>query len=477
LSYYYPQAAVSLRILFENFGSKSPLSNREHALNITPKRVTVSINDYTKADTFTCELDYKNFPFDPRTIRAAGVTMFIQDQKTTVDAGGNFKQIEPKATTFGLASNAVFVGFADKDAIGFDEDKRTITLEGRDYTSLLIDAPLDKKDPISLHLPLNVAIQQLLAGLEATKQIKVILRGITSIPAIGILDPSYNPLGGKKNKKKNATYWDVIQDLAATSGIIAFIELDKLVLTKPNALYDRTKLKQFVWGKNLSSLNFERKLGRVKDFNVAVRSLDARGKKVVTAKIPEEATQGWSVKTGIPLERVQTEKISPDGKPVKKDANFLAFRLPNIPNKAHLISVGEKIYEEIGRQQIEGGLETKDMCVTEGDVRSSALPGGINKGIEFDVTKIRNGTPIEIHIDQDDIAAIKRTASRDEKVNYLIQRCYEPAIAQLFAETLGKFDTPFYTKAVEFTLDETDGFKMSLDFINFIEIPQSLVSF
>lgn len=473
MTMYYPQAAMSLRILFENFGKLDPLSNQEYSLNVTPRSVTVSINDYTKADTFSCEIDYKNFPFDPRTIRACGVTVFIEDMRAQTDQFGRPKIIQPVAPDYFGKTNAIFIGFADENNIEFDEAKRTVRLSGRDFTALYIDTPYDIVEPLSLATPLENVFAFLSARLKATRDMKVLNKAGDTLPSLGQFAPDFNALSAQRNKSRNESYWDVIQDLARRAGLIVYVELDKLIINKPNALYDRKELKQFVWGKNLNRLAFSRKLGRVKNFNIEVRSMNIEKKEVLKVKIPEEASLPWVTKTGIPRKRVQVDNLLPNGTVDKKDANFIVFRLPDIASKTHLTSVAENIFEELGRQQIEGSLETRDMCVREGNVSA----GIRTPGVEFDVTKIRNATPIDIRIQQDDIEAIAREKDRGAKVKYLIDRCYDPSVAYAFADSLGKFDTPFYTKAVEFTLSQDQGFKMRLEFINFIELPQSLVRF
>ena len=484
---YYPQAAASLRLLFEDFDGKAKFSGKEHVITITPKNVSVARNDYTKADTFKMDLDYKAFPFDPRSLRAVGVTIFIEDMKFPYDEGVQ-RRIEPRDVTFKGNDNAIFIGFADKNMIKFDDNNRTVTLEGRDYTALYIDSTYDNKEPINLTTPLENVIASLSGQLAGTKNIQVIAK-VDNIPTLSQFYPDFNPLATTRSKKKQESYWDVIQELARKAGLIIYVELDRLIISKPNAIYDRKKMKQFVWGKNLSTLEFERKLGRVRDFNIYVRSMNIEKKEVIEAKIPEEASREWAVSRGIPAKRVTIEKLAPDGKKNTQDAKFLSFRIPDIASKEHLVDVGQSIYEELGRQQIEGSFESFSMCTMEGDSRDfSSKPG-----VEFDVTQIKNATPIDLRVLEreqiDNQVALELGVpaqnlvkedliSRDVKsslrAKYLIQNGYSSQVAEALADVIGRFDTPFYTKAVQFDFDIESGFKMKLDFINFIELPQSL---
>lgn len=489
MTIYYPQAAVSLKILFENFDQESPLAGKEYNIKMTPRRISVAINDYRTADTFNMELDYRSFPFDPRTLRAVGVSIFVEDMGKPYDDNGQIR-IEPKDTTYKPDSNAIFLGFADKNSITFDDNNQTVKMEGRDYTSLYIDATYDNASPISMDTPLENVIAKLSNQLRATRDIRIKLN-VDDIPTLSEFYPDFNPMGLTRSKKKQESYWDVIQELARKAGLIIYVELDQLVISKPNVVYDRKKMKQFIWGKNIATLDFERKLGRVRNFNIVVRSMNIEKKEVLEAKIPLDATREWSISTGIPKKVVTIEKLGPDGKKLPpEDAKYLAFRLANISSKDHLIEVGQSIYEELGRQQIEGSFESMEMCVREGDSRDFKN----NPGVEFDVTKIRNATPIDLRIfERDQIDSqvatelgisieqlakndtAHRGVARDLRVKYLKQRCYPEKIAQALAETMGKFDTPFYTRAVQFDFDSETGFKMKLDFINFIELSQRLI--
>ena len=475
-SFYNPKTALTLRLVFEDYkqGSDARLA-KVYKVQCRPKRVEVNINDYTQADTFSCELDYKNFPFDPRALRALGVTVHMEDTND---------EIIPSE------SNAIFQGFADEDTIELDENSRIVKFEGRDFTSLLIDAPYPKQSTIALSTPLDDIISQIISSLPAVQNIRVENRTGEKLPTLGQFAPDFSAMGGQKNVKRDDTYWDVIQDLVSRAALIAYIELDTLVITKPRVLYNSNKAIQFIYGKNLKKLHFKRKLGRQKNFNIRVLSLDLEGKSVVEALIPEQASEEWSKSIGIPRTRIKIPRaeVKSYGKDnVKKgvttavssgsprsaakgeedqDAPFLTFRLPNIKNKAHLINVGEGIFEEVGRQQIEGSMATREMLMVQDDSK------------KFDLLKLRTGSPVAIEIAQQDMEAIRRAAAMSDRVNYLRSAGYtdeaSSGIVSAMALSTGKMPMVFYTKAVRYQLDE-QGFELNLDFVNFIEIGNRLL--
>lgn len=500
MSVYYPQGVVVLRVLLEDFSTKSVRLQKTYKWTVIAKELKVNLNSYSEADTFDCTIDYKNLPFDPRIIRSLGVSIHIENKKQIFDlaTGGGLDPITP------TKDNVVFQGFADNDSITLDESSRVVKIEGRDFTSLLIDREY-LGDPILLTKPVNKVIRDLLDQLPQTKVdpadkgqgLEIELLGLEEkdLPTIANLTTSKGPLDGAKNARKKRSYWDKIQELVNDSGLIAYVSIDKLVITKPRNLYDRAKSKVFVYGRNVKNLEFERKLGRQKGFNIRVVSLNLKDKKLEEARIPEEASDEWIKDIGIKKEaiRLPVAKVAgPDNQeqgatdPEGEVAPYMTFKVSqDITSKEQLVKIGEKIYEELGRQQIEGKLTTMEMKVYN---KESGF---------FDATKFRVGTPIEIRIDQGDLEGLNkllppaaRNAEQDKEaqkgieqrqraiVDFLKRRGYvgeKGQIAEAMAEALTRFDTPFYTKAVTFSLSQDRGFSMDLDFINFVEIPKNLV--
>lgn len=462
MSFFYPQAVIGLNIRWEDFeGSDDSILKESREFQVLAKRCTVTINDYTKADTFEAELDYKNFPFDPRVLRAVGITIHMEDKERVFRKNNQLDLLVPSV------DNTVFQGFVDEENIDFDDVNRIVRFEGRDFTSLLIDAPYDGKAIDLGSGRLDQIIQQLLDPLPSVNEgkLKIDVRipgGAEALPLLSKFAPDFSPLGRSRSGKKKEFVWDIIKELVSRAALIVFIELDKLVITEPRALYGDSTPTQFVYGRNLKSLNFKRKLGRQKGINIVVRSLNIENKELLEAKIPEEATAEWANSISISAARQKIQEIDTKGEVKEKDAPFMAFNIPNVVNKDQLIEIGQGIYEEIGRQQLEGNLETFDMCALQREADKSFT--------EKNYLVLRNGSPINLEIDSIDMKELSRDTSVAAKEKFLISRCYTPKVAASLARTLGKFDTRFYTREVEYTMDQDEGFSMRLGFINFIEL-------
>lgn len=475
----YPQCTVVLRVRWEDFGDKTKESLQHvYELPILARSVTVNINDYTQADTFNVEIDYKSFPFDPRSIRACGVTIYMENVGRIYQDDNALEKLVPKR------ENAVFMGFADEESISFDDMKRTVRMEGRDFTSLLAD----RKYPhgtLSLEQPVDLVLKGILGSLKETQELKLLnlvtLNGGT-MPILAKFWGEQNRMAGMHNSPADQSYWDLIQEIVSKAGLIAYIELDQLVLSTPRVLYDDKKAKVLVYGKNLLNLEYKRKIGRMKGFNVIVRSLSLRDKEVISAKIPAEATEDWSKATGIAAKENHLQTLKPDGTPVDvsktgnsnqvaQPAPYFSFRVADVNDKLHLVRIGESIYEEMSRQQIEGSCETKDMEIPEWTRTES---GKIVSREAFDILKLRVGTPVSIEIDQGDLKGISRLSSQAERVRFLLSRGYKQRVADAFAETIGKYKSIYYTRAVTFTMAADTGFKAKIEFVNFIQLPRAL---
>lgn len=481
MSYYYPRAAVKLRILPEDFQlSSDPTLQQVLEIIVQAKNVTVTVNDYKTTDTFSMDIDYKSFPFDPRTIRSCGVTIYMQDMERQEKDDGTINTLVPGAATKLNANltNAVYSGFVDEETISFDESKREVHFDGRDFTALLIDQKYKVNAPISFNSRLDVALTTLLAGFSATSQIKVVNKtkdangNTIALPIIASYDPAFGaPMTGMKNVGAKESYWEIIQDMVNRAGLICFVHLDQLILTTPKNQSDNTDDIKFIYGQNVKSLTFKRKLGRFKGFNIQVRS--RVGKRVLTAKIPEEATAAWAAAFGVSRDPVRLPTLRPDGSLDPNTQNFapyITFPVPNIGNKDQLIRIGQTLYEQYSLQQLEGSFETLEMLGrgqtkdTTGDTRQSFT--------QYDLTQISKGQSIVLEIDTDDLAEISRLKDVPSREQYLIRRNYDRNVAAIFAKTMGKFSPRFQIKSYTMTMNNTDGWKLKVDFQNIIDLTQ-----
>lgn len=449
----YPQAAVVLRIVWEDFGTRSPELSQVYTFEVLPKRVSVSLNNYKEADTFDVELDYRVFPLDPRFIRSCQITIHIENMERLVDERGKAVRIQPRAPSTGDKHNTVLMGFVDTHNIDLNDNTKTVLMKGRDFTSLYTDIPWTGK-AVPLSQSVDKVIEGIIAQLKTTGDIKVENRtGLSTLPILSKIAPDLGELAGTRGAKRKESTWDVIQEIAAKAALIAYIELDKLVLTIPQVLTDPNKAVNFFYGHNLKTLSFERKVGRSKGFNVRVRSINGKG--VLVADIPRESTS-----LDIKGKDITVTKQTSKGQKVQTEeepAPYYTFAVSNVASKEALIKYGENIFEEMSRQQIEGKFETQDMKSFD------------NYRNVIDLTKLRNGAAIAIDISPQDMREMRRVSTSQERMRYLLGRGYQTQVASVIANNYSKFSTPFYARDVAMEFNQESGWRLTVDFINRIE--------
>lgn len=512
MSYYYPRAAIELRLLPEDFMNKTDASKQTpQRLLVQAKDVTINRNDYRTTDTFSLEIDYNSFPFDPRTIRACGVAIYVQDVGANYNEDGSVKKIIPGDTdVITGASNCIFLGFADTDEIVFDDNGRKVKMEGRDCTALLIDQKYQVNTPIFPTQPLDVVLKTLLSTFKATSEIQIVNNtGSPVFPTISQYQPNFgdkyanglNTGGGKRE-----TYWDIIMDLCDRAGLICYmgttskngkifpalylsspknqgLGIDPITGQPATETLDDIKI---IYGKNVRSLNFKRKLGRLKGFNIQVRS--RVGKKVIIAKIPEEATAAWGIGFGFQQQGgisadpsspatnfapIQIPVLKPDGSldtTQNHIAPYITFNFPKVSTHAALVQIGQHIYEQYSFQQLEGEFSTKEM-LGRGTTKSNKTSFK-----QYDMTQIVKGQTFCIEIDPDDLADISRLATIGERTDCLIRHGYDRNVASIFASTLGKMSPRFQLKSYSLNVNESNGFKLDVQFQSIIDISQRTIS-
>jgi len=390
----------------------------------------------------------------------------MEDRKSIFSGRGNSLNL-----LIPSEDNNLFVGYADKEAIEFNETSRTVSIEGRDLTSLFTDAKYLGK-PVALTVPVNIVIENLVKQQDSTKSMEVINLLDEDLPILSKLGSDLSTTSSLVNPKRNSSFWDMIQDIIDRAGLICYVDRDKLVINKPRNLFKKQKVKNFIYGKNLSKLSLERELGRHKGFNILVRSMNLKDKKLYEAKIPKDSGRedlGGGIEVTIPQLDSKGKKIDP-----QKPAPYLTHNIADVFSKEKLIEIGESIYEELSRQQIEGSLETKEMEIPETpylkDKEGSYTPFSSRESEPVNFSTIRNGTAIQIFIDISDLEKIRTISSMQERKKYLRLQGFSSKVSSALAESLNRASYTFYTKSVNFRIDQDSGFSMDIKFINFIEL-------
>ena len=474
---YYPKILVQVDAILHDYGDST--QKPEFHFIISPVSCSVNINAYNLADTFDLQIRYEDLPFDPRLIRSLRVTIVALDLKelrdfTSQDIKNNLDKV-------------IFTGFADTHTIRMDKTERLIRIEGRDYTALLIDSTFDNANledeegkrtrKIRLDRPVKQIIKDLLSNVPAAKNIEIDDRSgrgdenfKKSVPNFSLVSGEEVSDGLYHYADKNENYWDVIVSLCESAALICYIELDKLVLTTPRILYQggiqNKKTFQFVYGFNLMNLEFFRNLGKKRKFNILLKSFNMRENKRIQVSIPRDANKSWADAMNVDKAIQKVKELNAEGVAESRNAPAFTFLLNN-QTKEQLIEYGQKVFEEIVRQQVEGSCETHEMRITD------------DKGIEFDITQVKIGSPVKIEILQEDVKNILRAGSGGDKItdgqriSYLVRRGYPRRVAEdlikAVAKGTGKLRPIFYVREVIFDFSD-QGFACRIGFVNYIQL-------
>ena len=446
-----------------------------------PISVNVNINRYSEADTFDAVMRWEDFPFDPRLIKNALVTILIVDLKKL----GNLSDFKLKQAK----DKALFIGFVDEYSVRLEQSTREIVLNGRDYTTLFLETKFDnanlddvtgkRRRKIDLRRSLVDIITDLKSNVPGAENISIVpAEGFVPPSNVAVASPGFSLLNGQTSTdgrntyvQKHENYWDVIQNICESVGVICYIRRDTLVLTNSRILYHKEsyatkKPIPFLYGKNISTLSFKRNLGRKKRFNILLKSWNVKTNTPFKVSIPRDANDDWIRATNIKKGVQMIQTLDAQGNQITKDAPSFLLAYRN-KTREELILIGQAYFEEIVRQQIEGEFETREMVVND------------DQGVEIDLTQIAVGTPILLEIVQEDIQYISRkthegnTITDGKRKAYLIRRGYSAETASILidavAKTSGKIRPLFYLRGANLSMN-SQGFTLRCDILNMIEL-------
>ena len=511
-----PAQVTYLPLILE--GQKDQLS---WVMGRIPKTASVDLSGYRQAGKFSCTFDFRDLPFDPRIIRAIGVEIHLG----VVEAGA-FGQGMVRSNPDGsrssvlitrdeagrpLQSTMIMVGTVDEHKVSHDEKSSTITLEGRDLRGVLLDSPVDPA--IWENIDPTQTIVEVVAAVVAKHPLGSTIHtetrsddwdgGIVPSPvgALGALARTGKGASGKKatisppGDKNKQNYWDVITYLCTLVAAIPFFEGEILYIRPSRSLYDLERketndpskktpfkdaqprtvsgqtapltFRRMVYGDQVRSLSFTRKLGGVKARPVQVQGYDASQKgqeKLVSVIWPVPTPGGVGTAT-----KAKTTSVAPSGKAAQEDI----LRTPpiyGITDKDALLEIARGVYEEVGRQELGGSCDTKAL----------ASFGGSNS--DPDLLRLKPGDPVEFLVNQRALGSRSPLVAQlindvrvdeAEAIRQLTERIGDGQLARVAVLTsrgllIGLGNT-FRTSSVSFSWDASSGVGISFEFQNYVE--------
>lgn len=423
-SVYYPRCQATLLVLLEDWKDGSDESLYE--IHVIPRRVEVERNSMLEADVFRMEIDHRDLPLDPRSLRQAHVKVYL-DNVT-----------DPSRTLKRKATNAAFLGWVDEPQVRLEDSGEVVTLEGRDYTGAFLDYVWGA-EPVNTTRPLELVIGGILTVVPGAAKLKVVFTtGASSIiVADRIGRTKYAPKGSQDSA------WQVIVDLCGLVGLLPVIELDTLHIRSASEFGQTAS--SFVYGENVARLTMRKKFAAAKTLQVRVRCWDEQAREAREGTYPTK-----------PL--VVSKRIGTDGKVTTEAAPLITHNISGTFSTADLVDMAQQIFERSARQQIEGELETREMESLTNDK----------------LVRVANGSSLELRIQR---GALQRIAGlTDADARRVLTRgelAMDPAVVDALlagrrrAEDLA---TRFYVQTARHTWSRDEGYTLSISFISYLGV-------
>jgi hypothetical protein len=484
--------------------------------DVLPQSVQIDRNAMKDADTAKVTLDFRDVPIDPRSVRAC----FISISLGTVSADdyqagvvrqqrrddGSLKSLVSRdpGEELRLDSTTRFTGFVDEWLVQYGEDGDTIELTCRDVSALLRDQKFYAEDgrakTADLNKPIAEGIQEVIDQFPATRGIQVKFgTPVDPKDPLAVLTPDFGPTPsgimpksaksrkGKQVKARakvlNQSVWDHITDVVLRMGLVPVLRGFTLFLLEPRVVFaDLTSSRRMVWGRNIKALRIARKLGGVKCDTIEVRSPDPTIGRTRWARYPVLQGEPSSGILGDPKSPQPTttraNNIGPTG---KADETVRVMSVPGVSDLKTLERVAENVFNEIGRQEIEGELETDDLDSFESQDEADLL-----KLLPGEAIQVLVASPIEsAPPGQQSPAgkAVRGTSSLQElqaqsisaRASYLqgLGMSAETAQRLAIAQEQIRLVSTFRVQKVSITWDIEDGVALVVGYSNWVIVRES----
>lgn len=490
-----------------------------HVWAIIPRTCTMELSTYRQAPKFNLSFSFRDFPVDPRAIRALGVEIYIATVKADDWAGGMAGQTDSNGRLLSQLvlkdENRMLVGLVDSHAVKHGEKGSVVTMEGRGLAGLMLSAKMNAQQlkTLNVNQPIDAIVKNILAMDAQGQNIPVrIGDGSNGSPndwPNGVpkgLPPEVisRVLKGAKASDSGAPktglaiksdpnlvgVWDVITNCCNLVGAVPYFIGHELWIRPAKSIYEqknagqtgstpfaggRTRsiingttqetinFRKMVYGRDLTELNFERKFGSTTVPQIRCVSVD--NTKVGKAALVEAVYPP----DGSP-EAAVTTAVSPGGAQSRTEISTIP--VPGITDQTRLASIAEQIWHEIGRGEMKGSASSKDLATLGGD------------NSDADIIRLRPGDAVEFSVDASGVQSLPPVVS---ELTNQASSSPQAAIAAVNARLGGNrqdlaqvlvgaargayngLQNTFRVNNVKYTWDMTKGLGVDFDFQNYIQ--------
>lgn len=509
-----------------------------------PTKASVELPAYREAGKFSLTFDYRDLPIDPRMVRSCGVEIYLDAVPPenfgqgvtahTPSQGERVSMLTKRARASQLlqsVDNLALVGTVDSWQVEHSASGSTITMEGRDNRAILLEQMIDPRllPKIPLKRDIVNVVAYIVESLPFGGRINIKFPPSVQWPGGVIPSPAsqgsatafrssqtrvrQGTQGGGANVSAGAqpdkiNCWDLITRYCTLVGAVPYFKGNDLWVVPARNLYAQAaaggsdsyvatpfkdgqrrnvgettglSVRRLIFGRNIESLNYERKFNGFVPRTIEVVSLDtsstARGAgKLLVVRWP--ARKGTSAGAGVPSdtavnvatnsENAEVSQVAPSGEVGKKDV--LRISVPGVADKKKLLQIAQDIYEELNRGEQGGSVKTRDL---------SSFGAGNE---DPDLLRLRPGDAMELLVDSAAFTSaypVRSPLTDDAKSapaaleKEIAKRIGDAALARAIVATsrnlVANLQNFFRVKNVKFDWDVSSGVSVAFDFENYIE--------
>lgn len=414
---------------------------------LIPMECSVELSSYRKGGKFSFKIPFRDFPIDPRLIKAGSAKIYA-GTVTAADFARGLAESPPSSQSEQLYwrrrsllaatdENLLISGPLDPPKYHIASGAVELSFEGRDNVAILADAQITPKllTKLNVNQPIDAVIADILATHPLVHERRIdpflvavqredwpngVVRSPGTKDGITRVRQKADGQGAQMHPGADPTssisFWDLIVQYCSLVAAVPWFRPDGTLEIRPAiTLHDWKRAERYfdptvktpfagnisrtvgepareiayrrmVYGRNVEELTFERKTSGVKARVVQVVSIDddAEGRGAA-----QKLLIGEFPKKGVDAkgkgDKKQLSAVTPDGD--KASTDVLRVTVHGIRSQQVLEEIAQGIFNEVMHQEISGHCQTKDLSSF----------GGVNG--DPDLLHLRVGDPVQILVD------------------------------------------------------------------------------
>lgn len=464
----------------------------QRIVGIIPIRATLSLNGIRTASTLSLEIPFADLPIEPRMVRGVGIRFYLGvvtaeefqrgiagETRNAGDGSALPLNVVPKTYMDGFGrerTNLRFEGWVDTWEVSYPADSQPVVkLECRDNSTLLIDTECPPMLTINPRKPLDQAFAEYLAYFPQFTGLRVEYRPRGEEPPVyikALQKTAFKAYIGPMFSGGKLTVWDYFTDMAGVLGHTVRFDGATCIIQRSRTIwgsqfprrYDDTfkgrllpsgrtlPYRLFVYGRNVAEWNMKRKFTVAGPTTIEVRCYSTTLKQTLVVRYPFKKER---LERGLPGFVMADEKVQ-------------VFNVQGIADLKTLRITAQDIYEQLGRNEIELTLRTKDLASFGGNT------------FDTDLLDAKAGDAIQFEVARDEVTAEANTSSTIERTTsnqsaafqYIKKFGYTDSFAAAYAKAMeNRLLQPYFrVKRMDFDWSIDSGIDIGVQAINYIEV-------